>query len=217
MAKKEKTEREKFKEEIKKDLKKEFRLKKRRPLLFRFIKTIIRLIMITIIVLIISLTLVAAGTFLVYNFIPLKTIAYCISNETQVSPIKCSFDNDCIKRVNEIIEISGETVSEVTETEEGIEKGVSFIKNFLEFIFKEIGSCNKDSFCEIKKVRGLEQIIGKEAVECTSNEERREIKITLKTIIPPYKIIEIIKKTIKSEEIRNTLIEIIKTRKLPNL
>jgi len=215
MAKKEKTEREKLKEEIKKDLKKEFRLKKRRPLLLRFIRLIIRIVIIAIIILIVSLTLVAAATFLVYNFVPLKTIVYCVSNETQVSPIKCSSNDDCMRKVTEIIEIGGESVSEVTGTEADIEKGVSFIESFLGFIFKEIGSCNKDGFCEIRKVRGLGQIIGKEAVECASNEERREIKITLKTLIPPHKVIEIAKKIVESEKIRNTIIEIIKTKKLP--
>jgi len=215
MAKKEKTEREKFKEEIKKDLKKEFRLKKRRPLLFRFIRLIIRVVIIAIIILIVSLTLVAGGAFLAYNFLPLKTITYCISNETQVSPIKCSSNNDCIEKVTEIIEIGGESVSEVTGTESDIEKGVSFIESFLGFVFKEIGSCNKDGFCEIRKVRGLEQIIGKKAVECASNEERKEIRITLKTLIPPNKVMEIIKKIVESEKIRDTLIEIIKTKKLP--
>lgn len=214
-------EKEKLKEEIKKDLKKELRLKKRKPLLFRFVGAIIKFITTMIIISLISLALAAGGAFLAYNFLPLKTITLCVSNEALVSPVKCSSEKDCIKSVANVIEVANETISEASDTGigKGANAGINLMAGFLEFVFKEIGSCNKEGFCEIRKVRGLEQmmgeIIGKEAVNCTANEERREIKITFKTIIPPDKIIGMLKNIIESEEIRNTITEIIKTKKLP--
>lgn len=208
-----KVEKEKLKEEIKKEIKKEFRLKKRKPLLFRFIGGAIRFIIIVIIILLIALTLVAGAAFLAYNFLPLKTISFCVSNETQVSPIECSSNKDCVESVIDVMETSSEIISDVTGKKAGIKESVNVIEGFLRFVFKEVGSCNEDGFCEIREVRGAEQIIGGEAVECREDEERREIRITLKTIIPPDKLIEIVKKAIESEEVRDIIKEMIKNKK----
>ncbi len=212
---KKKAGRRKLKEEIKKELKKELRLKRRKPLLVRFIGFVIRFAVITIIILLVSLTLVAGAAFLAYNFLPLKTITFCVSNETHVSSIPCASGKDCVESITEITEVSSKTISETTGIEAGVVEGISLIGGFLGFMFKEIGSCNEDGLCEIKKVRGIEQIIGGEAVECAENEERREKKITLKTLDQPDKAVKIIKEAIESEEIRDIIMEVIKTRKLP--
>ena len=125
--------------------------------------------------------------FLLYNFFPIKTATLCISNETTVSLITCTNNADCANMVTEMM-----------QGQEAGTEGPGIFSGFLSSIFQEVSSCNKDGFCEIKEISGLEKMMSNEKVLCKEWETEKSIKITPKTVIPPQQLKEIIMSALES-------------------
>ena len=165
--------------------------KKKGPLPIRFlkwvVKTIFKIFIFILVALVAGIILGAITFFLLYNFFPIKTATFCISNESTVSPITCTNNADCTSRVTEVM-----------QGQEAGSEGMGLLEGLFTGVFQEVISCNKDGFCEIKEISGLENMMSNEKVVCKEGETEKSIKITPKTVIPPQKLKEIIMGALES-------------------
>lgn len=178
-----------------------------------FILTAFVIISIILIALLVIVTL--AGLY-AYNFVPIKTINLCISNETSELPINisCLSNEDCIKGFGEISAEAG--INNTTGNDEIAEIGMDIMGNFAEAVSEETLRC-VDRKCMMSGEENFDDVLGGEEKECAAGEESKEIKIMLSKLVPPEKLLYIIRKIATSENVRNTITGFIKTGKIAEL
>ncbi len=181
---------------------------------------ILGLLKIFLIIDVVIILLVIGAVVYAYNFVPIKTLNICTSNTTYLLPvnISCTTNEDCIDEITQASKsnASKESISESINNSELTEIGTDAIGNFIKTISEEVVVCI-DKKC-MTKGSDYEQILSSvEKEECSSDEEEKEIKITLSKIVPPSNILSLVRAVSKSSEIKTTIKEFIKTGSLPEL
>lgn len=172
--------------------KKEAKEKSNKPLgiriLLKILKIILWIALRIFIFIVVGIILAIIGAVLFYNFFPIKTAVFCVGASEKM-PLQCTADSECVTGVFDMIKQEG--ASQQNKSGQ-ITSGMDLISGFLNTIFKDAVYCS-EGFCNVKKVRGIEEIFSSAPIQCTADEEQRTVKITPKMIFPPSTIMNIIK------------------------
>lgn len=120
-----------------------------------------------LIIFLVILVLVAALAIYLYYFQVFKTIRFCLSQESDIIPIPCQTNQQCLDLLNS-----------QTSIDKTLEQAPDFIKSSVHEITSSLVYCYKT--CRMKKIRtNLEQ----ELNSCLSQEKEFAIKIRGKEAI----------------------------------
>lgn len=186
--------------------------------LFKNVKTLVyaSLAVLSLVSIILTVLVALAGVY-GYNFVPIRTINLCISNNTQDLPIEieCFSDDDCAKGI--INAINNQDLRDAIEKETGDNRltniSLDIMSNLVDTVSEEIIKC-VDNKCKGAGIENFGQLFGSENKECIDNEKSKKIEIFMKDVVPPRKLLGILKTTITSKDFRSKIAEFIKTGEL---
>jgi len=164
-------------EEEKEEEQKNGKKPKKRGFLRALFRFIFKLIMFTVVSTLILAVIIGVGAYFMYDSYTIKTFTLCVNNTPTETPYSCASDSEC---VNTLVSNPQNQMPDA-------------MKNLMKNFMSEFIKC-RNNMCQMRFPRGFDQPV----TECLPSEEKREMKITLKQILPPDQIIPTIKQFIST-------------------